>query len=128
MIGSTTSSGRRTGAVWPSRSRPVLPRAPSPSKWPGKLKRSFGVTTEEGKTFVLQRTGRKGRKRRKVKLDASAPAAEKRDPNLKVMYKLRDEVPVRPRLGFEEACREVARTEAGPLFHKELANAIRAAR
>jgi hypothetical protein len=57
-----------------------------------------------------------------------AGEAAERDPNLKVMYKLRDEVPARPRLGFEETCLEVARTEAGPLFAKELANATRTAR
>jgi hypothetical protein len=44
------------------------------------------------------------------------------------MYRLREDVPVKPRLGFEETCREVARSEAGPLFAKELAAAIRTAK
>jgi hypothetical protein len=112
----------------PIAARPTPSAVTTPSKWPSKLRRSFAVTTDEGDTFILQRTGRKGRKRKKVKIGTSAPADPKRDPNLRIMYKLRDEVPVKPRLGFEETCREVARTEAGSLFAKELANALRTAK
>jgi hypothetical protein len=42
-------------------------------------------------------------------------------------YKLRDEVPVKPRLGFEKTCRELQGAEAGPRCAKELANALRTA-
>jgi hypothetical protein len=84
----------------PLAARPSKSAVTPPSKWPGKLKRSFAVTTDEGETFILQRKGRKGRKRRKVKLDASESASgERRDPNLKVMYKLRDEVPADGQVG-----------------------------
>jgi hypothetical protein len=81
----------------------------------GYMASSFRFTkTEDGAVFILQRTGRKGRKRkRKVRVGTSAPE-QARDPNHKVMYKLRNEVTVRPRLGFEETCREVVRTEADP--------------
>jgi hypothetical protein len=121
-----TSRGRR--APGRSRSRPGRLRAPSPAE----------QVAGEAPPIVRRHHGRG----RDVHPPAHRPegteAEESEDRNLgagcgseaslKVMYKLRDEVPVRPRLGFEETCREVARTETGPLFAKELANAIRTGR
>ncbi len=63
-----------------------------------------------------------------MKLDTPPAAAQpKHDPGLKVMYKLREDVPVKPVLGFVQTCHEVAK-EAPAIFAQELTNALRTAR
>jgi hypothetical protein len=44
----------------PIAARPTPSAVTPPSKWPGRLKRAFAVTTDEGETFILQRVGRGG--------------------------------------------------------------------
>jgi hypothetical protein len=107
-----------------SGARPTPLSTTPPSKWPGKLKRTFTVRTAKGVTLILQRVGgKKGRGRRAI----VGPVEVQHDPQLRVMYALASPPELKKRWNFVET----VVTEAKKIperFARELLAAIRTAR
>jgi hypothetical protein len=112
----TPSAGKKTVAVPViGGARRTLQSTTPRSKWPGRLKGSFVITTPKGDKLVAVRQGKRGRrKKRKIAFNFATDRRAKgqKDPRVRVMYLLESSVRMRKRWPYADV------GHAGAYFHR----------